>query len=286
MNAYMRALRGEFYLLLHRRSVLWLHLGVALVAISFVAFARLKLGLLHAAGGPGPEQTGAWNFWPQFGGGTRAGLFLAEIGLMAHLAGGLPREVSSGAIRDPLSRRLSRMHFLGARLVVALVLPLTLLAVAVASAASASALFFDAGDIMEDGQMILSIQDDQVAHYLFLSMFHGLGPLMALGILAVALGAFFNRGAMALGAGLVVMLAPSLLHDALGDRAPWVFTDLLPALGADSFLERTSRFAAGFNDAFTYDWEETVVAPGWWSPWPAAALFAILGLFLFRRKAL
>ncbi len=286
MSAFLRAVRGEFYLLTHRRSVFWLHFGVMLLATLFVAFARIKLGILHGAGGPGPEQTGAWNFWPQFGSGARAGLFLAEIGIVAHLAGGLPREIASGAIRDPLSRRLSRLHFLGARLLVALVLPLTLLAAATLASAASASTFFEAGDIMEDGQVILSIEDDEVAHYLYLSLWHAVGPLMALGVMAVAFGAMFRRGAVALGAGLTLMLAPTLLHETLGDRAPWLFTDLLPALGADSFLERTSRFAAGFNDAFTYDWEESVVGPGWYSPWPAVLLFALMGLFLFRRKAL
>jgi hypothetical protein len=286
MNPFLRALRGEFYLLLHRRSVFWLHVGVMASAALFVAFARLKLGVMHGAGGPGPGETGAWNFWPQFGSGTRAGLFLAEIGIVAHLAAGLPREIASGAIRDPMARRLSRLSFLGARLVVAVLLPLTLLAVSVLASAGTSALLFDGGDIMEDGQVILAIEDDEVAHYLLLSMIHGIGPLVALGVLAVALGAAFRRGAVALGAGLVLVLLPTLLHEALGDRAPWLFTDVLPALGADSFLERTVRFAAGFNDAFTYDWEDKVVGPGWWSPWPAAALAVLIGLFLFRRKAL
>lgn len=284
MIGFSRALRGEMYLLRKRRGLRWMHLGVFLLAALFVVGGRIKLELLKAAGSGGPSAVGAWNFWPQFGEGVRGGLFLVEIAVLLLLAGGLPREIGSGAVRDPLSRGISRTAFTVSRLVVALVLPLTLYACAIAGAAAMAAILFDAGDIMEDGQVLLSVSDDKVATYLYRSLWHGIPPLLALGVFSIWMATAFRTGVAAVGVGLAIVLAPTLLHDVLGDRAPWLFTDLLPALGPDSYLARTSDYAAGFGDAYPIEFDE-IVKLGWITPWPALALAALAALFLFRRKA-
>jgi len=283
MMGFWRAFRGELYLLRKRRTVRWMHIGVFLVAALFVAGARLKLGLLHAAGAGGPDQVGAWNYWPQFGEGTRAGMFLVEIAILLLLAGGLPREIRSGAIRDPLSRRISRTAYTSARCLIGLILPLTLYLFVLLGAALSASIFFDAGDIMEDGEVLLSIVDDQVAHHLYRSMLHAVPPLLALGLFSVWMSTAFRTGVAAVGVGLGVILAPTLLQDVLGDYAPWLFTDLLPALGPDSYLERTAGFAAGFSDAYPYEFDE-VVKLGWLTPWPAFFLAGTFAILMFRRK--
>ena len=284
MIGFTRALRGELYLLRKRRNLRWMHVGVFVLAALFVVGGRLKLELLKAAGSGGPDAVGAWNFWPQFGGGVRGGLFLVEIAVLLLLAGGLPREIRSGAVRDPLSRGISRHAFTASRLLVALILPLTLYACAMAGAAGMAAILFDAGDIMEDGQVLLSIEDDQVAAFLFRSFWHGIPPLLALGVFSVCMSTAFRTGVAAVGVGLGVVLAPTLLQDVLGDRAPWLFTDLLPALGPDSYLARTSTYAAGYGDAYPVEFDE-IVKLGWITPWPALAVAAVAALCLFRRKA-
>lgn len=283
MMGFWRAFRGELYLLRKRRTIRWVHLGVFLVAALFVAGARLKLGILHSAGAGGPDQVGAWNFWPQFGEGTRAGMFLVEIAILLLLAGGLPREIRSGAIRDPLSRRISRTAYTSARCLIGLILPLTLYLCVLLGAALSAAIFFDAGDIMEDGEVLLSIVDDKVAHHLFRSMLHAIPPLLALGLFSVWMSTAFRTGVAAVGVGLGVILAPTLLQSVLGDHAPWLFTDLLPALGPDSYLERTAGFAAGFSDAYPYEFDE-VVKLGWITPWPAFFLAGVCAILMFRRK--
>lgn len=283
MMGFGRALRGELYLLRKRRTVRWMHLGVFFMAALFVAGSRLKLGLLHEVGAGGPENVGAWNFWPQFGEGVRAGMFLVEIAILLLLAGGLPREIRSGAIRDPLSRGISRSAYTSARCFIGLILPLTLYAFVLCGAALSAALFFDAGEIMEDGEVLLSIQEDKVAHHLYRSMLHAVAPLLALGLFSVWMSTAFRTGVAAVGVGLGVMLAPTLLQSVLGDRAPWLFTDLLPALGPDSFLERTAGFAAGFSDAYPLEFDE-VVKLGWITPWPALLLAGVCAILMFRRK--
>ncbi|MHC4380098.1 MAG: hypothetical protein ACYSU1_03280 [Planctomycetota bacterium] len=284
MTGLWRAFRGELFLLKNRKSVLWMHVGVLLVAALYVAGSRLKLELLHAAGGGGAAEVGAWNFWPQFGAGTRAGLFLVEIAVLLLLAGGLPREIRAGAVRDPLSRGISRAAFTCSRCLVAVILPITLYACALVGAATMAAILFDAGDIMEDGEVLLSIADDQVADHLYRSMLHAVSPLLALGLFSVWMATAFRTGVAAVGVGLGVMLAPTLLHDAFGDRAPWLFTDLLPGIGPDSFLARTSAFAAGFSDAYPLEFD-AVVKLGWFTPWPAFAIATAAALLMFRRKA-
>ena len=283
MMGFWRAFRGELYLLRKRRTVRWMHIGVFLVATLFVAGARLKLEILHSTGAGGPDQVGAWNFWPQFGEGTRAGMFLVEIAILLLLAGGLPREIRSGAIRDPLSRRISRTAYTSARCLIGLILPLTLYLFVLLGAALSASIFFDAGDIMEDGEVLLSIADDKVAHHLYRSMLHAIPPLLALGLFSVWMSTAFRTGVAAVGVGLGVILAPTLLQDVLGDHAPWLFTDLLPALGPDSYLERTAGFAAGFSDAYPYEFDE-VVKLGWLTPWPAFFLAGVCAILMFRSK--
>ncbi|MFK5955019.1 MAG: hypothetical protein QM477_01085 [Planctomycetota bacterium] len=283
MMGFWRAFQGEIYLLRKRRTVRWVHFGVFLVAVLFVAGSRLKLGIMMAAGSGGPTEVGAWNFWPQFAEGTRAGLYLVEISILLLLAGGLPREIRSGSIRDPLSRRISRNAYTAARCLIGLILPLSLYLFALLGAALAASVLFDAGDIMEDGEVLLSIVDDQVAFHLYRSMLHAVPPLLALGLFSVWMSTAFRTGVAAVGVGLGVILAPTLLHSVLGDRAPWLFTDLLPALGPDSYLQRTAGFAAGYADAYPYEFDE-VVKLGWFTPWPAFLIAGAGAILMFRRK--
>ncbi len=284
MTGFARALRGELYQLLHRRPILLAHLAVLLVAVARVVAGRLVLGAAHAAGGPGPGEVGAWNAWPQFAHGVRAAAFLVELFVLVLVGAGLPREVASGSVRDPLTRRITRPALIAARGVTALVLPLTLLACAVLGSLAAASALFDAGDVMEDGEVLISVADDGLDVAVRDAVLHGVPALLALGGLALFLGAASRRSVSAVGAGLALVLAPTLFRETLGDRAPWWFADTLPGLGPDSFLARIARFAEGYTDA----WPETfdrVVAVGWKAPWPALFLAWVGAILVFRRRA-
>jgi hypothetical protein len=153
-------------------------------------------------------------------------------------------------------------------------------------AGGAAALFFDAGDVIENGDVLLAAQDPDVAlaGTLTRAILHGVAPLLALAGIALALSAAARHAVIAVGAGLVLLLAPLVLHDALGAAAPWLFPDVLAGLGADSFLERVAQFARGYVDAYpeTFD---AVVATGWLAPWPALILGWLAAMLLFRRRA-
>lgn len=276
MKGFGRALAGEVYAWTHKRSWLW-----SLIGCAALGAGRVVLGRLLAA----PEDA-AWNFYPQFASGARSAFFLAELLTIVLLASALPREAAAGAARDPLVRGIARSAWIAARACVGLLLPLTFIAAGLLGAGGAAAALFDAGDVIENGDVLLAADDHDVALAATLTraILHGLPPLLALAAVALALAAAARHAVIAVGAGLALLLAPLVLHDALGDAAPWFFPDVLAGLGADSYLERVAQFARGYVDAYpeTFD---AVVATGWVSPLPALILGWAAAMLLFRRRA-
>lgn len=283
MKGFARALRGEAFLWRTKRSVRWAHFGVAALAAATVAWGRVLVGLRAGLGEGGPGQ-GAWNFWPQFAGGARAGFFLVELLSLILIAGSLPREIGLGAARDPLVRGISRSAFVAARACIALLLPLTLALCAVGAAAGTAALLFDAGDVLEGEDVLISVAEDGLDAHLRLALLHGLPPLFALAAVGLLLSALLRHPVAAVGAGLMLALAPRLLHDPLGAKARWFFPDTLAGLGADSYLERIALFAQGYSDAFPMTFD-AVIRAGWIAPWPALALAWIAAVAAFARRA-
>lgn len=282
MNGFLRALQGELYVWLHRRPMRWAHLAVFAHAFLYACVMRLVLGLrLGDSGGFG--SVGEWNFWPQFAGAARSALFLAELLITVVVASSLAREIDSGAVRDPLSRRLSRPALLGAKAVVALLLPLTLYVCALGGAAAGAGLLFEAGDSVEDGIVRFDEAED-IVPVVQEALAHALLPLLALAATALACSALFARATLAVGVALGVLLTPTLFGALLGDRAAWHFADVLPAFGPDSYLQVAARWSAGYNDAYPASFDR-VVAIGWISPLLAVAVFLAAALFRFRNRA-
>lgn len=274
MKGFARALQGEIYLWTRKRS--W---RLALIGVVLLAAGRVALGRLTTS-----PDSAAWNFWPQFASGTRTGLFLAELLTVVLIASSLPREVTLGAARDPLVRGMSRSAFVAARSCIALLLPLSLALAAVAGAGGAGALLFDAGDIVEEGEVLLSVADENLDGHVARAILHGVPALLALAAVALALSALCRHAVVAVGLALVLILLPTFLRDSLGDMAPWFFADTLAGLGADSYLARIAQFAQGYTSAFpeTFD---AVIAKGWIAPWPGLILGWALAILFFRRRA-
>ncbi len=274
MKGLGRALRGEIYLWTRKPSWRWSLIGVLLLAAGRVLLGRLTTN---------PE-SGAWNFWPQFASGARTGLFLAELLTLVLLASSLPREVALGAARDPLVRGISRGAFIAARACIAIGLPLSLMLAAVLGAAGAGALCFDAGDIVEEGEVLLVVADENLDGHVYRALLHGLPPLLALAAVALALSALSRHAVVAVGMALALVLLPAFLHDPLGPAAPWFFADTLAGLGADSYLARIAQFAQGYTSAFPETFDATI-ATGWIAPWPGLILGWALAILAFRRRA-
>jgi hypothetical protein len=143
-RGFLRALRGELYAMLHRRS---LRLGLVLVVLGVVlqtAWTSLTVGVAAAAGG-GAAQA---NFWPRFAQAAGFGLGVAELATVILVGAMLPREIGLGAARDPLVRGISRTAFVAARALMALLCPFVLGGAAVLAAAGASAALYDAGHVV------------------------------------------------------------------------------------------------------------------------------------------
>lgn len=152
MSGFGRALRAELYALRRRRwrwGLLVLAAAVLLRVAAGLLLSRLSGGGAGADSGLGDLPRAHENFWPRFAEAARFGLVLAEIGVLVLVSGTLPREIASCAVRDPLTRRISRAAYMSAKAVVALLLPLLLAAVAVGSAALGAGLCYQRGHIVE-----------------------------------------------------------------------------------------------------------------------------------------
>ena len=118
-----------------------------------------------------------------------------------------------------------------------------------------------------------------------LALVHGLPAVLALGAFACLLSVVFQRGVVASGVGLGVVLATGVFHEALGDAAPLWFADTLAGFGPDSFLEQAAGFSQGLLNYYPESFN-AVVATGWWAPLPALVISVYAGLLVFRRRSL
>ncbi len=149
MSGFLRALRGELYALTCRRS---LRIGLVLVVLG-VLLQMLWTWYAPRAVGEEPSAS-QLNFWPRFAQAAGFGLGLAELATLVLVGSTLPREIAHGAIRDPLTRGISRGAFCLARGLTAALCPFVLGGVAVASAALGSAALYDGGHVVSDPFLI------------------------------------------------------------------------------------------------------------------------------------
>ncbi|MFT7517293.1 MAG: hypothetical protein ACI84O_001083 [Myxococcota bacterium] len=285
MTNFMRALAGEFYLFSRRRSIRVMHAVIFALACLIVLINYSSISAFAAMNNMPLSDVASFNFWPQWASATHITLYLVELSVILLIAGSMPHEIMTASIRDPLTRRISRSSLVLARAVVAMVIPLSLYACALLGAAFMSSILFDAGDILEEGELLMSIETDGVASALYRSMWHAVLPLLTLGVVAAACGAIFKRGVVAVGACLVMVLIPTMLYDNFASIMPYYFADFLPAFGPDSFLDRTAQFAAGYSDAYPYEYDE-VANIGWLSPLPLLCVAIIMTIVSFRRRSL
>ncbi len=284
-NSFARSLNGELYLFTRRRSIRIAHVMVLLLSMIVVVVNRGALFAFASLNGVEPSELAANNFWPQWASAVHVSMYVVELTVVLLVAGSLPHEVSTAAVRDPLSRNISRTVFILSRTVVAVLLPLTLYASTLFGAALSSFLLFDGGDIIEEGQVLLEISTDGVDTAIFKSMLHAILPLLTLGALASAFGALFRRGVVAAGGSFLAILLPTMLYSNHQEKMPYYFADFLPAFGPDSFLERSSQFAAGFADAYPYEYDN-IAKIGWYSPAPILLLSVVFAIFVFKRRSL
>ena len=164
MIGWWRALRGELYALVRRRSFRLALVSVILLVPIRVAVAFLWLRIQEGGGGADPLAANHFNFWPRFAQGSRFGLVLGELSSLVLIGGALPREIRDGVVRDPMVRRISRNAFVLARAAVALLLPLFLGTVAVTSSAVAASIFFDGGHIVTEPVSVMEDPENEAAY--------------------------------------------------------------------------------------------------------------------------
>jgi len=133
--------------------------------VAVVVGLRVVIAFLFGSATEGGSMTSAHNnFWPRFGQGAGFGLTLAELAGLVLVAGALPREISSGAAREPMCRAISRAAFVSARLVVAMCIPVVLGSIALLSSAGSSALLFDAGPVVTEPVVFGEAPDSEGWH--------------------------------------------------------------------------------------------------------------------------
>ncbi len=157
--SFLRALRGELRALLWRRSTRVSLLLVILAPALHALLSSWYFRALAAAPEAGEEAGRRLNLWPRYATSAGLGLFLAELCVLVVVAGGLPREIQSGAARDPLSRGIGRPSWILARALATLAFTAVLVAGAVGSARLASGLLFEAGHITTEPILLFPGED-------------------------------------------------------------------------------------------------------------------------------
>lgn len=150
---FWRALKGELFALLKRRSTLAAILVTLAAALVGVVHGYIKYVVLDDS--DSSELGAHGNYWPRYGQAVHWGLLVTELLTVIMVGGLLAREIQSGAARDPLTRRISRPGFFLARCVAAMAFPVILTGLNISFSSSVSSMLFPKGHVITDPVILM-----------------------------------------------------------------------------------------------------------------------------------
>ena len=278
----MGAWRGDFYLWVRSRGAWIAVLVPALVAFAQVALRKLIVlrGAVEVVGGQAQVAEQAeltTNAWAPFVEAVSRGVQIGVPIFVALVALCVVREREWGTVRLPLIRGgSSRARWLLRRWLVLHVVILLALVLLIGAAAAGGALWFDFGNIEEEGYVYLS--SEEILEEFRTAFGAAYVALHAAVALALVCSVAAPSPAAAVLAALFGTYAADVIQGMVGHARHTLFAEYLPTLRDGAPLDQVRRLAEGYSDVDAFD---TGVL--WW---PFAEGWVLLGLALviFRRR--
>lgn len=284
MKGTWRVFRAELYRLLRSRATHLTALGLGLVPVLHVVAARsFESAQRLEAARSGRELLGLeeGRGWVPMIDAWRVGLALGALLLLIHGARAIAGDRERGVLRLASTRTASRWALAAGRVLLGPFLAVAVTAICGFTAWATASLWFEFGDLVEDGDVILEAAE--LRHELWVALGSALPALWGVHALGLLISALSRGGTLAVATSVALFLAFDLFKASLGLARYWCFATFSPSLLDESAMAEMVGMAHGYSDA---GYTQALVRMGFLLPGPQAALLAIAAAVVLSRRRL
>ena len=227
----------------------------------------------------GAEVQGIQSAFALFSRGSSNGFVLGGILLLFYSSMAVANEGSLRTFKVVLLRPQTRLEFLGAKLVLLVVLALALVGAVIGSGLAAGALVADYVDIAEEGYVLYTA--DFMAQESVRAVLLVLPALLALASFGLMVSTFSDHTGIATSACIGAYIFLEALKGTLANARHYLFNAYMPSLIDDSYFRALRGFADGLSDVA---WEPQWFVLGVATPLASALLFACVAIWVFGRR--
>ncbi len=283
MNGLGVAIRAEVFVALRSFASKLIVLTPALVAAMQLLIVKISDTSQQARsnflGRSEFEQFIASNGYGFFVDGLSTGLIMLGLLLVAQSAYSFSYERDTGSIRHLLTRRISRISVLTAKLIHLHLLALLSVLLLLTVSYFLGSMLWEYGAIVEDGFELIS--EPEIQREIILGLQLALLPIPA----AIAFGLLVSVSAQsatqAVTTALGITLAIDIFKGLLGNWANYIYASFQPSLIDQSYLQSVSRLVRGYSDVLI---DDRVLQLNMWAPLPALLLFFAAALWIVQRR--
>lgn len=285
MNGLVTAIRAELYVALHSFSS---KLVIAIPAS--IALLQYLLAWLTEAGqaardtllGESSFESAITNSaYGYFVDGTRTGLILLGLLLVAQAAHSFSHERDLGTLRHLVIRRTSRQSVIIAKLVCLHLQAILSVCLLLAICWFGAGAFWEYGPVVEDGFELISVAE--IGTEIRAGLLLALLPLPAAIAFGVLVSVSAQSATQAVTTALGLTLAMDILKGMLGELSGFLYASFQPSLLDASYLQDVSRLVRGYSDVLI---DERLQTLNLWVPFPTMVLLLGCTLLIVNWKKL
>lgn len=284
MSGTWRVLRAELFRILHSRVTQVAALFLVLVPMLHVATARYvdSAERLDAAR-RGRELLGLeeGRGWAPMVEAWRVGLALGALLLLISGARAIAGDRDSGVLRLASTRTASRLALAAGRVLVGPVLVTSAVILTGLGAYLSTELWFDFGDLVEDGYVIL--EASELRYELLMAISSAVPALWAVHAFGLLISALSRGATLAVAGSVALFLAFDLFKGSMGQSRFWCFATYSPSFIDNSAMQEMVGLAHGYSDA---GFPEHLLRMSHVLPAPQALLLAGVAAWVLTRKRL